>query len=332
MTDDALERWKRLRNDGSGDGFTEVPSLPSVIETGYGPIRYALGPQGQPRLLIPCAPATTHPEIKPAARLSVTLTQFSVSGRPVRFIDVTCLDRTLDRVFAELAGDILNRVRDGGVPGAAVTGAIRDFRDLLENIAPEEIAESVIMGLLGELMMMERLAGFSRRAANCWTGPYEQRHDFRQDLSAIEVKTSGRSDKTTVSINGADQLAAPAGGRLVLVHYRVERTSEGPLSISSVCARLRQSGVDTEVLTAGLEQLGCSEPDGEAWNRVTFSPEGFAAYNVGAGFPRIVSSAFEQGRIPDGIKSLKYDVDLQHAETWRLSSEEFERFLSGMTS
>lgn len=237
MTDDALERWKRLRNDGSGDGFTEVPSLPSVIETGYGPIRYALGPQGQPRLLIPCAPATTHPEIKPAARLSVTLTQFSVSGRPVRFIDVTCLDRTLDRVFAELAGDILNRVRDGGVPGAAVTGAIRDFRDLLENIAPEEIAESVIMGLLGELMMMERLAGFSRRAANCWTGPYEQRHDFRQDLSAIEVKTSaGQIRRRCPSTEQTSSLHPPGGASFscitvwsgpLKVRFRFRRSVQG---------------------------------------------------------------------------------------------------------
>lgn len=41
-----IDRWKRLKKAGAGDGVIEVPSIDSGISTGFGNVRYAIGPHG----------------------------------------------------------------------------------------------------------------------------------------------------------------------------------------------------------------------------------------------------------------------------------------------
>lgn len=53
MNKRAIDRWRLLKISGKGDGILEVPSIDSGVETGFGTARYAIGAQGQPRLLVP---------------------------------------------------------------------------------------------------------------------------------------------------------------------------------------------------------------------------------------------------------------------------------------
>ena len=234
MPDRPIERWKSLRHSGVGDGELEVPSLSSGVETGYGPVRFALGPEGQPRLLVPCGPGAALSSSETLRKLAVTLSRFTLAGRASFFVDVMSVDRSLDPVFAELADEILHRLGAGNGPVLAVEGTISDFRELLREGLPEEVPDSSIYGLLGELVVLRMLAGRSPGSIEAWTGPYEQRHDFRRREHAMEVKTSGRADATTVSISSCDQLAEPSGGTLSLIHVRVERADNGPLCISTL--------------------------------------------------------------------------------------------------
>lgn len=324
MSKRAIERWKRLKETGSGDGVIEVPSIDSGIATGFGTARYAIGAQGQPRLLVPVGGRAAVRGLTSTSKLLVTTSNYNVSSKGTLFIDIMCLDRALDMVFAELAEEILRRIKEGFSPFKAVTASIDDFRELLKEKAREEIPDNKVQGLVGELEVMRRLVIHNRIATETWTGPFELRHDFRRGIHALEVKTSGRSDTTRVSIHGIDQLAPPIGGTLHLAHVRLEQVKNGQLSVGSVFDGLLRSGADRGTLEKGLEALGCSDPHGEEWNRLSFDLEGLKVYRVSEGFPRITGSSFAGGFLPGGISALEYQIDLSHAKTFELSTHDFE--------
>ena len=319
MSKRAIERWKRLKATGAGDGVIEIPSIDSGISTGFGTARYAIGAQGQPRLLIPIGALASTTGLSSSPKLVVTTSKFKVNGKGVLFIDIMCMDRALDVVFAELAEEVLRRIKEGHAPLKAITASINDFRELLKEGFRGDISDSTIQGLVGELEVMRRLANYNTDAVKTWTGPYELRHDFRRSLHALEVKTSGRSDATHVSIHGIDQLAPPATGTLHLAHVRLERVENGPLSVSSIFNSLIQLGADMNSLTKGLEALRCSDPHSEEWNRLTFTLEGLALYTVVDGFPRVIDSSFVTGSLPKGVSALEYQLDLGHAKPFELS-------------
>lgn len=323
MNDRPIERWKMLRSTGVGDGTLEVPSVSSGVETGYGPVRFAVGPEGQPRLLVPCGPGGTLSE-EANGKLAATLSRFTLSGRGVLFVDVMSVDRALDPVFAELADEILFRIDGGAAPIAAVEGTIADFRNLLREGVAQDIEDNKIYGLIGELVVLRSLARMAPSAVGAWTGPYEQRHDFRRRECAIEVKTSSRADATSVSISSCEQLSEPSGGSLVLVHVKVERTDKGDLFVAGLVSEIVDCGVDRSVLEKGLAALGCLDPDSPTWNRIRCGLEGVTAYRVANGFPRITAAQFPGGVLPDGIESIVYSIDLRSAQQFLLSDADRE--------
>lgn len=324
MSKRAIERWRRLTVSGAGDGVIEVSSIDSGIATGFGTARYAIGAQGQPRLLVPIGGSINPRGLTSTPKLLVTTSNFKVAGKGTLFLDVMCQDRALDVVFAELAEEILRRIQEGHSPLKAVTASIDDFRELLKEKSPEKVPESKIQGLVGELEVLRRLTSYNKTAVKTWTGPYELRHDFRQGIHALEVKTSGRSNATHVTIHGADQLAAPIGGTLHLVHIRLERVENGQLSISTLFNSLLKLESDKGSLKASLDALGCPDPHAEEWNRLSYTLVGLKVYSVTKGFPRIIASSFNTGFLPQGISTLEYQIDLSHAKSCELSTTDCE--------
>lgn len=322
-----IDQWNRLRGVGEGDGALEVPSLSSGIETGFGPIRFALGPRGEPRLMVPCGAGTSVHGPKGNGNLSVTLSRYNVSGSMVLFVDVMCINRALDSVFAELADEVVHRVADGHAPADAVEGTIADFRDLLKNPASPEIPEERIVGVIGELLVLQRLVRVSPRAVESWTGPYEQRHDFRRGNRAIEVKTSSRADATLVTISGGEQLAAPEAGSLLLVHVKIERAEGGALCVARLVSEITDCGAQSSVLKTALASIGCKDATAPEWNRVSYALESMSGYCVEPGFPCITPSRFTDGRLPDGIRSLTYSIDLRSARDFLLAPNDLDAAL-----
>jgi hypothetical protein len=327
MVEDPSEGWKALRQSGKGDGTLEVPSRTTGVETGFGPARYAIGARGEPRLLIPCFAGSQKRNLGATPKLDVSVTRYMLAGKQAPFIDVMCSDRNLDSVFTELVREILARLASGSSPEDATEGTISDFRELLIADARGEASRAAIVGLLGELHILKKLSRKEHDAVRAWTGPFELRHDFRRMLLALEVKTSSRSDATRIVISGSDQLLPPAGGRLALVHLRIEQADAGELCVEAAFDELTSMGADHALLLRGLSELGCADPRDSSWNRLSFSIQGCDAYRVEDGFPRIVPDHFPDARFPDGISRLEYEVDLGHAGDFRMTDAEFDDYL-----
>ena len=247
------------------------------------------------------------------------------------YIDVMNLDRALDAVFAEVAVEILRRIREGSAPVTAVGGTLQEFKELLRDGVGADVSDSKVIGLIGELLVLQSLCARTPHAVEAWTGPLDQRHDFRRSEMALEVKTSSRADATTVGITSIEQLTAPAGGSLVLVHVRIERAQSGSLSVSNLARALKEAGVDTGEIARRLASLGCESSDAAAWNRVQYELEGIAGYRVLEGFPRINAALFAEGRLPDGIRSVSYIVDLQAAQNFKLDEAGLQNAFDELT-
>lgn len=324
MPENPTKQWKRLEQHGYGDGRLEVPNIETDVDAGHGKALWALGADGEPRLLIPIGNRIVKRDLGESRNLRVGVSNYVLDGRSMCFIDLMVLDKRLSGVFADLATETLARVANGESAEKAVSGTISDFRQLLERPSSIEVELSTLVGLLGELLVLERLSERSSEAVSTWMGPWEQRHDFRRGSHAIEVKTSIRADAHAVTIHGEEQLEAPAGGGMMLVHIRLERTEGGSETIERVVERITESGVDAERLNEGLENIGCSDVKDPAWNSVAFNVEKLDIYRVRETFPRITSASFPDGSLPDGVSGLTYEIDLGAATVYRLPESDHE--------
>lgn len=165
---------------------------------------------------------------------------------------------------------------------------------------------------------------------HCWLGPWDQRHDFRAGNLALEVKSSNRSDSTTVQIHGPDQLLPPNSGKLVLVLVRMEPVEDGSVAVGGLFDKLISIGAARQRLREGLAELGCMDPYNKEWNRHRFKFHSMSAWRVSHGFPRLTPREIKGDEIPLGVKQLSYAIDTTHAENFRMTPADFKEYLKGM--
>jgi len=323
-----LERdWAEIRASGQGDGNLEVPSRTTTVTTGYGQVRIAIGPSGEPRLLVPVGRPAGGGATAGGHNLLLMRSSFRSTGKIEHFIDITLRNVKLARVFSELVEEILKRLESGEGPEAAVHGTIQDFRNLLALTPEDDVPLTKLCGLIGELVVLETLTAKLPAALEAWTGPIGQRHDFRRLDLAIEVKTSIRSDASRVIIHGPEQLLPPRDGRLYLAHVRVEPVASGPLSVANLHRAILEHGADELILDERLAELGCRDPNAEEWNTMNFALAGFDIYALSAGFPSITSASFVGHVVPTGVVDLTYEIDLAMAGAYILDRSGAEALL-----
>lgn len=331
---DSSAAWERLRDGVPQSSIHAVPSIVTEVDTGYGKVRHALGPAGEPRLLIPCDLRTSGPAIDGTSNLKIEVARYTLGGVSKTFLDITCINRKLESVFSELCGEIMQRLGDGHPPHEAATGAIQDFRELLTGTGSPP-SRSTLLGLLGELHVLRELARISPDAVECWMGPWERRHDFRAGKLALEVKVSGRTDQSRVAIHGSDQLLPPTDGELCLLQLRMDDSPGSEISLHSLyqeIVELTRHSNGKARLDEALARLGCLRADAPSWNEVSFALESIHAWRVLEGFPRLTNKEMLSGSFPVGVELVKYLVDLSAASEFSMSQKELSQFMEKMVN
>lgn len=326
------EIWADIRMSGSGNDRLEISSKAASTNTGYGYVRYGVGSAGEPHLLVPCASGQISIPIDPTDKLVVSVKSLTGPDGRQNYIDLICRDILLEKVFSELCVEVMRRLDDGESPASGVTQAIEDFKALLVNPATIETSKEKILGLIGELFMLYRMASLGIESPPLWLGPWEQRHDFRGNSLALEVKSSGRSDASKVSIHGIDQLSPPEGGRLLLTLLRFEEDSGGQISVSYLYHLIRKKITDYQRLNDGLSRIGCENPDAANWNRYKFTFQSLGVWEIINGFPRITAEDFFSGSLPPGISKIQYSLDLSVAGAYMIHEHEMDSYLKEMAN
>ncbi len=318
---EAKTGWALLRTGGNQSTGLEVPTRPTGVSIAKGAVRFALGPRGEARLLLPIRDRETVSDLVHAAAIDLNHADYSIGGRKVRFLDLTCRDGELESVFAEVADQIIARIKAGEGCISAARSTIEDFRSLVEYVSPSAKPLAVVAGLVGELLILDRMLSRSPDAWTRWRRPSGDRHDFRNGDISLEVKVS-TSRNGLVTINGLDQLEAPRGGSLHLLHLVLEPTAQGDLGVATLGKGVQEKAGDPDGLHRVLKSLGCSDVEDEHWNQSTFRLESESLYEVTERFPRLVASMLIGGEAPPEVRSIRYRLDLSGAADLRKNPTE----------
>lgn len=305
--------WLILRAGTQASDGLEIPTIPTDVMTPNGPVRLALGPNREARVLLPLRDDERPSGMDGGSALGVVITAPTLKGRKVRFLDLSCLSASVETVFAEVVDEILVRVRKGAVCSEAARTTIADFRSLLVRSRQDEVEISTVAGLVAELLVLNRLLDRSPRAWRAWRGPLGDRHDFRVGDTSLEVKATIRAATSTITINGLEQLAAPAGGNLHLLRLVLEPVSNGALSVAALGRRATQKADEPGSVAQLLAALDCEDVEAQRWNRHSFRQEGETLYEVSDGFPCLVPALLLAGAAPTGVSEISYRIDVARA-------------------
>lgn len=310
----ARESWRALKLGGGSSEFS-LATIRLPLDAGFGPVRVALGENGELRLLIPTETGRRLPEGLSGAGIRVALVQYVVGDALRSFIEVACAAPELTEVFQSLSDEILRRLRAGSGPELAVVDAIAEFRELLLRGRAETLEARV--GLFGELVLLNELLGINQAAGTTWTGPLKQRYDFNGSQVCAEVKSTLQRAGAIVHITSLEQLASDTDKRaLVLVHIVLERSGAGGQSLFELIETARHRSSTPELIDRALGSLGIDD-----WRtRESFIEDRFQVlrqdfYDVAATFPRLTQDSFKPGQPMPGVREVTYKVDLSHARS-----------------
>ena len=320
--------WSLLRSGGQQTTALGIPTMPTDVASQAGRVRIALGENGELRLLLPLLTreALEHTIDTPSIRAVISI--YQIGTKTVRFLDLTCLDKNLEDVFSEVTDEILARIAAGADSGEAANSTIEDFRALLLKSSVSSVSVSAVAGVVGELLVLNRLLDRTPRAWRAWNGPRGDRHDFRCGHLSLEVKATTRASNDVIVVHSLEQMAAPAGGSLNLLHFVLEQVLDGRLSVSALGRAAIEKADKPNAVRDLLALVGCDDVDAAEWNAWTFRHEKERQYVVRPGFPCLTPAMLADGRLPSGIHGLTYSIDLAAAAPFACTpgqSAEFDK-------
>lgn len=213
-------------------------------------------------------------------------------------------------LFERMAQDVLSMTGAANSGSAAATACIavmERWRRFLARKSPR-MNPSEVMGLIGELSVLERLAGRigTEAALDAWVSPDGAIRDFETHDATLEVKSYAGSLGVEVRINDPVQLEAEEGVPLHLVCVSLGRSEEESDRLRGHVERLRRrfSESEAEILEARLAAAGWIDGQDDLY------PGGWrtgvmACYQVGPGFPRIRTV-----EVPAGVLNVRFSIPL----------------------
>ncbi|MEQ1698538.1 MAG: PD-(D/E)XK motif protein [Ilumatobacteraceae bacterium] len=227
---------------------------------------------------ITCDPKSVSADDQAAAvKFTVTSTGYKVTVDPV----------VAGVVVEHLMDEMVQLLADGHPPGDAGRSALQNWRDLLARPAGTPLSEEALIGLFGELEVLEtivRLGG----PFDSWTGWARDQCDFRLHGLVIEAKSTGSANYRRVRIHGLGQLADPEDGSdLILVLKRLEATPDGR-SLPDIIESLVRLGTSRAVLLERLSRAHYSEQHRSRYEQFRYLSTEVALRRIDDSHPRLV--------------------------------------------
>jgi hypothetical protein len=111
-----------------------------------------------------------------------------------------------------------------------------------------------------------------------------------------------------VTISSQYQLETLGNKQLKIAFCRFEKVEKSELCINKVVEDIINYGVNREEIEAKLTKLGFQH--GAASRKESFVKHDIFIFPVNESFPKITSSSFIDGRFPQGVEKISYQVNL----------------------
>lgn len=188
------------------------------------------------------------------------------------------------------------------------------------------LARHEVVGLLGELTVLERLLASGAGTLVTWTAPLDGLHDFEREGHALEVKASA-GVATSVRISTLDQLDDGGLRSLDLLHVRLVETPDGR-SLGDMIAAIEAmlpDDIARRAFSNALLRRGLMPDDVAARAAPVVALRSVSAFHVGPGFPRLIRSG-----LPAAVRDAQYDLELRSLDGHAVDSDAvFAAFLGG---
>lgn len=236
----------------------------------------------------------------------------------------------LETVFLVVAEDLIESSRAAGDTQEAIAtlgGRLSAWQTCLK-LRRDGFSQERMLGLYGELVMLERLASAvgMPRAVAVWAGPERGLHDFEADAFAVEVKTS-QGASGAVRIGSLNQLD-PSGLRQLALCRVVVVPDDAGTRLAELVARVRAAasaagpsvrrGLDQRLLMSGYIDPGERDEPFEPLSVIAVE-----AYDVFGDFPRVTRET-----VPSAVLSAEYRLDVTAAGTSRMAEAAFDALLA----
>ncbi len=211
-------------------------------------------------------------------------------------------------LFATICADVVAAATQQDQNAALVQflsrlDAWRQFlRDRRDGLSRQET-----IGLIGELLVLERLIQVTGDHLETWQAPLDGLHDFQRKGHALEVK-AGMGPASDITISRLDQLDTSGLRLLHLLHVRLIENPAGR-SLRDIIDALSTS-LPGEQSRSTFQNLllrrGLLPDDDAARSAPRVQVRAIDAYNVTDGFPRLVRSG-----LPLAIKEVTYTLEVR---------------------
>lgn len=172
------------------------------------------------------------------------------------------------------------------------------------------------IGLIGELMIVEKLITVRADLHACWEAPADGLHDFLKEGHAIEVKTS-LGPSAHIRISSLSQLETAGLRRLDLLHVRLIEAADGQTLdalLGGIEAYLPDDATRRDFANALLKR-GLMPDDRAARTSFRFQLRTVDGYSVQEAFPRLTHTT-----VPIAVSEAIYQIDLRAIQRFAIDS------------
>lgn len=230
---------------------------------------------------------------------------FSVSAHGYK---VTVAPEASDVVTGHLFEEMIQLLVEGHPPGDVARKALQNWRDLLARPAGAVLSENSLVGLFGELEVLESILKADGELGY-WTGWNKDHQDFRLPGLVIEVKSTTSANYRRVRIHGLSQLEDPKDGSdLTLVLKRLDRSSLGR-SVPEIVESLVRLGASRSVLLDRLSNTGYFDQHRSHYANLKFVSTEVALRKIDESHPRLVPSMLSAVDL-SCIDKIDYELNL----------------------
>lgn len=239
-------------------------------------------------------------------------------------LDLTLREVEYRDVFVYFINDIIEKIENSPPKSFrnVLASAIELWESFLTTRSRRGLTDSEVQGLWGELWFLRRLISDSRLSSAMvgnWFGPDREIHDFIIGDKSFEIKT--HSGKNTVLIANEWQLDARGLDlSLVTLLVRKNRNQGGdtlPALVDELYRMIGSSPNRRAQFTESLMSAGYHEMDKDLYTHASFKLKNVRVFTIRDGFPRI-----DHEMLPDGIREVKYSLDLSACGDFEMSLDE----------
>lgn len=184
-----------------------------------------------------------------------------------------------------------------------------------------------VVGLLGELLVLQRLLDLNAALLPAWRSPDDGLHDFEREGHSIEVKAT-LGPATMIHISTLDQLDAAGTHRLHLMYVRLIETPDGQDlgDVAQLVRLLLTDEMHRRAFDNALLRRGLMPDDSAARSAPKVGVRDWSAFLVDAAFPKLIRAS-----VPSAVNDATYSLDLRRIAPHATDPDAVIQLFAGMS-